>query len=82
MSKYFKLFSPKFYEQTLHLMNKMNLPCPLYPYIRESSSIQINKDKNSDKSSCESEIECDTETKLKRKLSTDNNDKLKKIKVK
>ena len=43
MSKYFKLFSPKFYEQTLHLMNKMNLPCPLHPYIPESSSIQINK---------------------------------------
>lgn len=26
--------SPKFYTQTLHLMNKMNLPCPLVPYVR------------------------------------------------
>ncbi len=25
---------PKFYTQTLHLMNKMNLPCPLVPYVR------------------------------------------------
>jgi U11/U12 small nuclear ribonucleoprotein 65 kDa protein len=26
--------TPKFYIQTLHLMNKMNLPCPLVPYLR------------------------------------------------
>lgn len=26
---------PKFYTQTLHLMNKMNLPCPLVDYVRE-----------------------------------------------
>jgi U11/U12 small nuclear ribonucleoprotein 65 kDa protein len=26
--------TPKFYVQTLHLMNKMNLPCPLVPYVR------------------------------------------------
>jgi U11/U12 small nuclear ribonucleoprotein SNRNP65 len=25
---------PKFYTQTLHLMNKMNLPCPLVPFVR------------------------------------------------
>lgn len=38
---------PKFYTQTLHLMNKMNLPCPLVDYIREpnyfpQSSNQVN----------------------------------------
>lgn len=26
---------PKFYTQTLHLMNKMNLPCPLVDFVRE-----------------------------------------------
>lgn len=26
---------PNFYTQTLHLMNKMNLPCPLVDYVRE-----------------------------------------------
>ncbi len=26
---------PKFYTQTLHLMNKMNLPCPLVSYVRQ-----------------------------------------------
>jgi U11/U12 small nuclear ribonucleoprotein SNRNP65 len=28
---------PKLYVQTLHLMNKMNLPCPLVPYVRVPS---------------------------------------------
>jgi U11/U12 small nuclear ribonucleoprotein SNRNP65 len=27
--------NPKFYTQTLHLMNKMNLPCPLVDYVRD-----------------------------------------------
>ena len=26
---------PNFYTQTLHLMNKMNLPCPLVDYVQE-----------------------------------------------
>lgn len=73
---------PNFYEQTLHLMNKMNLPCPLYPYIRESSCMQMQEDKKLDKSSSESEIESDSETNLKRKLSTDTCDQFKKIKIK
>ena len=42
---------PKFYTQTLHLMNKMNLPCPLVSFVRmprnalfnESNSLLIPK---------------------------------------
>jgi U11/U12 small nuclear ribonucleoprotein SNRNP65 len=30
--------NPKFYTQTLHLMNKMNLPCPLVSFVRRPLS--------------------------------------------
>ncbi|RNA03619.1 RNA-binding [Brachionus plicatilis] len=75
---------PKFYEQTLHLMNKMNLPCPLYPYVREPCAIQIKFDSadNLEKFSSESEIESDPEISLKRKLPDKTNEHVKKIKVK
>ena len=32
---------PRFYIQTLHLMNKMNLPCPLVNYIRTQRPLQF-----------------------------------------
>lgn len=74
---------PKFYEQTLHLMNKMNLPCPLYPFIREPCHIQVKLDSEYvEKLSSESEIENEIEVDLKRKLPDDSNDQIKKIKVK
>ena len=34
---------PKFYTQTLHLMNKMNLPCPLVPYVRIPRAPMLNQ---------------------------------------
>jgi U11/U12 small nuclear ribonucleoprotein SNRNP65 len=65
---------PRFYVQTLHLMNKMNLPCPLVPYVREPSmnpnvsftvqpaaSENIRRKESSD-SELESELETDTES--------------------
>ncbi|CAF1029538.1 unnamed protein product [Brachionus calyciflorus] len=79
---------PKFYQQTLHLMNKMNLPCPCFPYIREPSIYQVNLNtdvKNSDiLSSSESEIESDTEisSKIKRQAELEDLNQVKKLKVK
>ena len=54
---------PRFYVQTLHLMNKMNLPCPLMPFVRDADlnsgfNMIISKAAALESSSeCESEIE-------------------------
>lgn len=88
---------PKFYTQTLHLMNKMNLPCPLVSYVRMPRSsiftkqlfVPENKENVSmdiDESS-ESEIETelyihsDSENQLK-KNSLEINTKQKKLRLK
>ena len=34
---------PKFYTQTLHLMNKMNMPCPLVSFIRKPGKSLFNQ---------------------------------------
>lgn len=59
------LNTPAFYVQTLHLMNKMNLPCPLVPYVRDQRiKIQISEsDDNNvmESESLESEIESEND---------------------
>jgi U11/U12 small nuclear ribonucleoprotein SNRNP65 len=71
---------PRFYVQTLHLMNKMNLPCPLVPYVREASmnpnvsftvqpSQSLLKQKDKSDSESESELETDSESTDKNYLS-------------
>ena len=37
---------PKFYTQTLHLMNKMNLPCPLVNYVRKYDKTTVLNELN------------------------------------
>jgi U11/U12 small nuclear ribonucleoprotein SNRNP65 len=67
--------SPRFYTQTLHLMNKMNLPCPLVNYVRTprpagfqtintdwctQTSQTLVDNEQLDMSTSESEMEIDT----------------------
>ncbi len=40
---YALITNPNFYTQTLHLMNKMNLPCPLVSYIRQPKTNLIKQ---------------------------------------
>ncbi|KAL0271308.1 UNVERIFIED_CONTAM: hypothetical protein PYX00_008441 [Menopon gallinae] len=57
---------PKFYTQVLHLMNKMNLPCPFGKDILPDFNIQIssvaNQQPQSDEVQIEAGVEADTES--------------------
>ena len=88
---------PKFYTQTLHLMNKMNLPCPLVSFIRTARPSIVNPKtylpenkenvsmdiEESSESEIETELDADRDslTELK-KISAEVSSKRKKLKLK
>jgi hypothetical protein len=63
---------PSFYKQTLHLMNKMNLPCPLVSYKRSNTqqltNILVANESNVQPSNSDNESELEVESEVEEKL--------------
>lgn len=66
---------PKFYVQTLHLMNKMNLPCPLVPFVRvPRSNMMINVPINQNDANIPVEMSTsETESEIETEIGQANN---------